>query len=168
MMTEGRQAPFEPTVTLLSISIFNECLILLVNRIVCQMSNLGFLACQVLVLILFWGEADQTLSVDIDSERIVARYDHVQAQVEFVPLDQKRIVEVPWDDTSFVLDNIAQAVHNVDTATAWRGWRFDNPVVEAKWTNATWLNLAVWHKHLMLNGIFRLIETLAKGVPLFR
>jgi len=70
--TKGRHAPFEATITLLRIIVLHECLVLLVDRVVSQMRELGLLRRQVLILILFRGEAHESLPIYVDAQWIVA------------------------------------------------------------------------------------------------
>ena len=58
------------------------------------MSVLGFLAAQVLILVLLRGKSNQALPVNVDSQRIVASHDNVKSQVKLVPLNQQRVVQV--------------------------------------------------------------------------
>ena len=71
---EGWHAPFKTTITLLSILVLHERLILFVDRIVGQVGELGLLARQVLILILLWGEADKALSINIDAQGVIASH----------------------------------------------------------------------------------------------
>ena len=67
MRAKGRHAPLEATVALLGILVLHESLILFVDRVVGQVGELGFLARQVLILILLRREANQTFSINVDT-----------------------------------------------------------------------------------------------------
>ena len=48
--------------------------------------------------VLLRGKPGQALLVYVDSERLVARHDYVDAQVKLVPIDQERISDIARDD----------------------------------------------------------------------
>lgn len=135
MGAESRHAPFETAVSVLSIIILNEGFILLVDRVVGQMGVLGFLASQVRVLILFRCKADQTLPVDVDSKRVVARHNDVEAEVKLVALDEQWVVQIATNYALLPLYHVFETIHDVDAASTRGRCRLANPVVVAERAN---------------------------------
>ena len=165
MRAKGSHAPFEATVSLLGIFILYKGLVFLIYRVVRQMCILCFLTRQILILVLFWGESDKSFAEDVYSERVVAGDDNVKSEVKLMALDQKRIVQVPWDHTSFSLHHISQFVHNVDASPPWWSRWLDDPVIISE-RPVPGLDLAVAHQHLVFDHVFLVVEALAKLLPL--
>jgi len=82
-----------------------------------------------------------------------------------VPLDQKRIVQVPRDHTSFSLYHISQFVHDVDSSPTRSSRWLDDPIVESQ-RPVPRLDLAIAHQHLVFDNVFLIAEALAKLLPL--
>ena len=92
MLAEGAQGPLVAEIILLCVLILNKTLILLIDGVVGQMHVLVLL-----VNLLSVGlrcKASKTLLENVDSERLVARHDHIDSQVKLVAIDQERIGDV--------------------------------------------------------------------------
>ena len=75
------------------------------------------------------SKPSQAFLIHIDFHWFVRGDQHVDSQVKFVPVDQKRIRDIFANDTSFVHINVVDVVNNVDTsALTCVGW-LDNPYV---------------------------------------
>ena len=77
----------------------------------------------------------QTLFIDVDSERLVARHYYVDPQVELVSVDQQRVRDVAGDDGCVINVQLIQGFYQVDAAAARRIGRLDDPDV------SLWLRL---------------------------
>lgn len=165
MRAKGSHAPFKTTVSLFSIFVLYKGLVLLIDRVIRQMCVFCLLTCQILILVLLRGESDKSFPEDVYSEGVVAGHDNVKSEVKLMALDQKRIVQVPWDHTSFSLHHISQFVHNVDASSAWGSRWLDDPVIESQ-RPVSRLDLAVAHQHLVFDHVFLVAEALAKLLPL--
>ena len=79
--------------------------------------------------VLLGGKPGQALLVHVDSERLVARHDYVDAQVKLVPVDQERISDVARDDRSILNIELIKRLNQMNAAAAGRiGW-LDDPYV---------------------------------------
>ena len=96
MIAEGSEGPLETNVVLLSILILNKLRILLIDRVVGQVHILVVFV--ELGGVLFGGESGQAFLVDVDPQRLIARHDYVDSQIELVSIDEKRVSDVARDD----------------------------------------------------------------------
>ena len=92
MLAEGAQGPLVAEIILLSVLILNKTVILLIDGVVGQMHILVLLVN--LLCVRLRCKASETLLEDVDSERLVARHDHIDSQVKLVAIDQERIGDV--------------------------------------------------------------------------
>ena len=96
MIAEGCQAPLKADIVLLSVLILHKLFILLVDGIVGQVHV-------AIILVEFGGvalasKAREAFFVNINSEWFIGRDDHVDAQIEFVPVDKQRIGHIATDN----------------------------------------------------------------------
>ena len=92
MLAEGAQGPLVAEIILLSVLILNKTVILLIDGVVGQMHILVLLVN--LLCVRLRCKASETLLEDVDSERLVARHDHIDSQVKLVAIDEERIGDV--------------------------------------------------------------------------
>jgi len=88
VLAKGGQGPLEAAVTLLSIIVLHESLVLFIDGVVGQVGEFGLLTRQVLILVLLRCEANESLSVDVNAQGVIACDHDVNAQVELVALNK--------------------------------------------------------------------------------
>ena len=87
MFAKRAERPFIAKVVLFAVLVCNKLIVLLVDRVVGQM--------HVLVLFVYFlgvsftRKPSQTFLMDVYSQRLVASYAHVDAQVEFVAINEQ-------------------------------------------------------------------------------
>ena len=104
------------------------------------------------------SKASQAFLIHVDFHWFVRGYQHIDAQVKFVPVDQQRIRNIFANDTCFVHIDVVDVVNNVDTAPLTSiGW-LNNPhilfafmllqllVVVVKVAELVWQNVGVRRK----------------------
>jgi hypothetical protein len=94
--------------------------------------------------------------MNVDSQWLIRCYEDVNAQIKFMPINQKRVRDVLADNASFVNIDIVNVVHKVNSFTLTRIGRFKNPhvflglvllqllVVVIKITKLFGKNVSVW------------------------
>jgi len=92
MLAKGTEGPLVTVVVLLGVLVLDEPLILLIDRVVRQVHVLVLLVD--LLSVSLRGKASKSLLVYVDSQWLVAGNHAVDAQVELVTVDQKRIRDV--------------------------------------------------------------------------
>ena len=118
MVTERCQAPLEANIVLLGVLVLHKLVVLLVDRVVCQVHipvvfvELGRVALRC--------KPRQALLVAVNAQRLVARDHDIDAQIKFVTVDQQRISDVARDDARFVDIELVEGLDDVDS-TATRG-----------------------------------------------
>lgn len=122
VLLHGAEAPFEAAVVLLGVGVLDVVLVLLVDRVVgevrkdaavIELARCG--ACwRRCWPILLGGEADEALPIDIDPQRIIARDDHVHAEVKLVPEEEQRVVDVAADHALLLPWERVQLIQNED------------------------------------------------------
>ena len=158
MLAECTQTPFIACVWLVGILIFNVVIILLVYWIIRQMRILAFFCHYVMIWILFSSKSNETFSINVNSKRIEAGYNHVEAKIKLISIEEKWIVNVARHNTSFVFVNFFQIASKVYASTTWRSRRFYYPDVVSQWSMSTWLNLTVTHEDLVAHfGVLAII-----------
>ena len=127
MLAKGSQRPFVTKIVLLGVLILDKSVVLLVDGVVCQM--------HVLVLLVDFlsvglgGKSGQPLLKHIDSERLIASDQNINAQIKLVAVNQQRICDVLADNRGLIHVDVVDIVHNVDaTALASVCW-LHNPNV---------------------------------------
>lgn len=127
MLAEGTEGPLVTIVVLLCVLVLDEPVIFLVDRIVSQVHVLILLVN--LLSVGLRGEPGESLLENVDSEGLVPRHEHVDAQVELVPVDEQRVRDVLRNDARFVHVHIVDIIDNVDASALARvGW-LDDPNV---------------------------------------
>jgi len=133
MGAEGWEGPLEANIIVLNRLILHKVLIFLIYTVVSQMhelvrfSSLGWIG--------LGSKPDQTLFEHIDPQRLIASYEHIQAQIELMTVDEQRISHVPWDDHCILHIQIIQIVYDFYAAALAPVYRFYDPCV------ALWLQL---------------------------
>jgi hypothetical protein len=127
MLAEGAEGPLVAEVVLLLVLVLNKLLVLLVDRVVCQVHVLVRLVD--FLRVRFGGEPGKALLENIDSHRLVSSNKHVDSQVELVPINQERVRDVLGDDAGFVDVHVVDIVNEVDATTLACVGRLDNPNV---------------------------------------
>ena len=72
--------------------ILHKICVVFVDAVVGQVAVLCLLAGQIFVVILFSGKPDQALSVNVNAQWLVGCDHNIQAKVELLPKNKKRIV----------------------------------------------------------------------------
>lgn len=96
MRAEGTQAPLKADVVLLLVLVLDEVVVLLVDGVVGQVHELVVLVD--LGGVGLRGETRKAFLVDVDLKGLVAGHQHVDAQVEFVPIDKEWVGDIPGDN----------------------------------------------------------------------
>jgi hypothetical protein len=133
MLAEGSERPFEAHIVMLNILVHHESVVLLINRVVCQVHVL--IALGGLCAVGLWCKSRETLFVDINAQRLVARDANVQSQVKFMTVDQERIWNIPRNHTLLLHIDIVDLINDFDAFALTAIHRLDNPSV------ALWLCL---------------------------
>lgn len=82
-----------------SIFVENKFVALLVYRIVCEVHTNVFHIFLVGSHVIFSGETGQSISKDINPQRVNARHQHIDSQIKFQAVDQIRSAKVSLDNT---------------------------------------------------------------------
>jgi hypothetical protein len=127
MFAEGTQTPLETVVVLLCVLILHEVLILLIDRVVSQMHVLVVLVN--FRRVCFRSETGETLLENINTQRFITSNQNVDAEVELVTIDQKRVCHVTRYDRSVVHIHIVDVVNNVDTLALAGVGRLNDPYI---------------------------------------
>ena len=80
------------------------------------------------------GEASQALAVDVHSERVVAGHCYVHSEVEFVPVDEVRIINIPASHHAMSKGNIPRILGQKDAFPLRTATRLEDP-------NGAWVGL---------------------------
>ena len=141
MIAERCETPFETHIVLLHIFILNKLVVFLVDRVVRQVHvpivlvELGGVTLR--------GEPRQAFLIDIDSERLVAGYDYIDAQVKFMAVDQEGIRDIAANDGGFIDVELVKRLNDVNAA-ALRGVRWlDDPDVALRFGLSQFLIVGV-------------------------
>jgi hypothetical protein len=78
-------------------------------------------------IVFFCRETDQAFSVDVNSERVVAGHNNVDAQVELVPEEEQGVVDVSAYYAGFMLGDILRFIYNKDAFPLGTGLWFNDP-----------------------------------------
>lgn len=73
----------------------------------------------------------QTYLVDEGLERVEGGNEHVEAQVELVAMNQKRVSYVALDHARLTVCHVSQVVYEVDASTSAQAVRLEDPDVQA-------------------------------------
>jgi len=112
VFAEGRQRPFESKIILFNVLILHKVVVFLINRVVGEV--------HVLVVLVdlggvgLGGKASQSLLEDVGAHGLVAGDEHVDAQVELVPVYQQRISHISTYHARLVHIHIVYIVYNVN------------------------------------------------------
>ena len=79
--------------------------------------------------VLFGGDTNQAFAIDVDTERVVAGDDYVDAHVKLVTEQKEWVVYVPADDTWLVLRSLLGLVKDEDAFSLARARGLHDPEV---------------------------------------
>ena len=79
--------------------------------------------------VLFSRKSHEAFTIDVNSKRVIARYNDINPQIKLVTIQQERVVDVPGDDASFVPRNILEFIKNEDTFALGRAGGLHDPHV---------------------------------------
>lgn len=77
-------------------------------------------------------ESCQTFLVDVDSQRLIASYHHIDSQIKFVAIDEQRIGHVPGNDAELVYVEVVDVIDNVNSSTSARVAWLHDPDISAR------------------------------------
>lgn len=100
---------------MLSAFILHEIVVLLVDRVIREMHV--FIVFVELDRVGFRGKSGQAFFVYIDSEGLVACDDHVDSEVKFIAVNQKRIGDISRDDAQLIDIQVIDVIDNVDPSS---------------------------------------------------
>lgn len=93
VLAEGGETPLEAKVVVLGLLVLHEVVVLLVDRVVCQM-HIPIILVE-FCCVRLRGETCQALLVNVESQRLVTSDHNVYSKIEFVAVDQQWIGDIP-------------------------------------------------------------------------
>jgi len=106
----------------------------------------------------FGGESGESFLENIHSQRLIRGDNHVDSQVELVPVDKQRVRNVARDNRHLVNVQLVQVFNDVNASTTGRVSRLHNPdvalrlcllqllVVRVEVVEFVWQNVSVWNE----------------------
>jgi len=114
MAAKCSERPLVAEVILLAVFVLNELLILFIDGVICQVHVLVVLV--YLRSIGLTGKSGQTFLENVYSQRFIASYQHVDSQIELMPVNKQWVGDIPGYNRQFVHVDIVNIVDELDSS----------------------------------------------------